>query len=149
MYSGKKSNQSIRQQVFIKCFELERLIVSCDNLLNIMFGGGVMRNKKLQKGSLIQISREEQLSSPLANFATEIDLLRVLSDKSKASIKSILALPAKPLKHIISDINIVQEKIPSSSSINQPPTEQAQAAVPPSMPFKLKTPLLNLSLKPF
>lgn len=108
MYSGKKSNQSIRQQVFIKCFELERLIVSCDNLLNIMFGGGVMRNKKLQKGSLIQISREEQLSSPLANFATEIDLLRVLSDKSKASIKSILALPAKPLKHIISDINIVQ-----------------------------------------
>ena len=31
----------------------------CEQLLPIMFGGGVIRNKKLQKGSLIQVGRDD------------------------------------------------------------------------------------------
>jgi hypothetical protein len=60
VFNGKQSPSHIRHQCFTKCFELERLINSCDQLLHILFGGGVIRNKKLQKGSLIQVSRDDE-----------------------------------------------------------------------------------------
>jgi hypothetical protein len=60
VFNGKQSPSHVRHQCFTKCFELERLINSCEHILYIMFGGGVIRNKKLQKGSLIQVGRDDE-----------------------------------------------------------------------------------------
>ncbi|MBS1889803.1 MAG: hypothetical protein JST59_00790 [Actinobacteria bacterium] len=58
--NGRQSPAHVQHQCFAKSFEFERLLNSCEQLLPIMFGGGVIRNKKLQKGSLIQVGRDDE-----------------------------------------------------------------------------------------
>ena len=55
IFNGKTASQNLKSYTFIKCFELEKLILSSNLILPIFFGGGVIRGKKLQKGSVIQL----------------------------------------------------------------------------------------------
>ena len=64
VFNGKMSSQNLKSHTFLKCFELEKLILANDNILPIFFGGGVIRGKKLQKGSVIQLSVEDQEAIP-------------------------------------------------------------------------------------
>jgi hypothetical protein len=160
IYCGKKAGQGLRHHVFSKCFELERLLNGCEQLLSILFSGGVIRNKKLQKGSLVHVSREEDALATLANFVGEIDLVNVMCSRQQASIRNLLGMPAKPLKRVVGTaggfINSIKKNIPvaSQSPPQQPPASVAPPVntvtpVAPAPPNKIKTPILNLAIKPF
>ena len=54
VWNGKTANPFLKSMALSQGFELEKLIMEGgENILQIFFSGGVMRNKKLQKGSVI------------------------------------------------------------------------------------------------
>ena len=97
-------------------------------MLPILFGGGVIRNKKLQKGSVIQISKEEEFNQNVSINLSSFELFDSIYLRKACSIENLLSIAPYPLKKVFNE-----EKKPS----------------PPTQNLKLKTPLLNLSLKPF
>lgn len=153
IYSGKRASPNLKQHVFSKCFEMERLLNSCDQLLGVMFGGGVVRNKKLQKGSLVNISREEDGLASLASFVGEIDLVNVICSKPQPSIRNLLGLPARPLKRITNErlttvTNPTKKAVPTLNYC-PPPSNPTPIPPAPAPSNKIKTPILNLAIKPF
>jgi hypothetical protein len=66
IFNGKTASQNLKSHTFIKSFELEKLILSSNLILPIFFGGGVIRGKKLQKGSVIQLHLDND-DLPLSN----------------------------------------------------------------------------------
>jgi len=54
VWNGKTANPFLKSMALSKGFDLEKVIMKGgENILQIFFSGGVMRNKKLQKGSVI------------------------------------------------------------------------------------------------
>jgi hypothetical protein len=81
VFNGRQSQPQVRHQCFAKSFEFERLLNSCEQLLPIMFGGGVIRNKKLQKGSLIQVGRDDEALRTFEDLLEAVDVLNLVSSK--------------------------------------------------------------------
>jgi len=118
VFNGRQSVPHVRQQCFAKSFEFERLLNSCEQLLPIMFGGGVIRNKKLQKGSLIQVGRDDEALRTFEDLLEAVDVLSLISSKkSQPTIKNLLALPPKSMKHVkgpvASQVSQVSQALPT------------------------------------
>lgn len=57
VWNGRSANALVKAQAVSNAFELENLLnKGREYLLQILFSGGVIRNKKLQKGSIIQFN---------------------------------------------------------------------------------------------
>ncbi|KRW99600.1 hypothetical protein PPERSA_01209 [Pseudocohnilembus persalinus] len=76
VWNGKTANPFIKSFSLSQAFELEKLIVKGgENILNILFSGGVIRSKKLQKGSIIQLnssSNDQTINKGKVNFILNI-----------------------------------------------------------------------------
>ena len=67
VWNGKNAHSSLRSTALCQSFELEKLInKGSDPFLQILFSGGVFRNKKLQKGTIIQLNTS--MRKPNANI---------------------------------------------------------------------------------
>lgn len=173
--NGKRSAHHVRQHAFLKCFEMEKLIESCEQLLTILFGGGVVRNKKLQRGSLLQMARDMEGFKTFAHFLGNVNILDILF-KGQRGITNMMSLPGRPLiratgtktttKQTMLETQQstqVQMQLQFSAQLsgngNHPQSQQLAQLSPqqspsptPSLALNInrpKPPMLNLSLKPF
>lgn len=68
VWNGKSSNPLVKSQALSNAFELENVISKGgEKLLQIFFSGGVIRNKKLQKGKIISLSSTSNKSPNKCN----------------------------------------------------------------------------------
>lgn len=70
VWNGKQANPLIKAQALSNAFELEDLLnKGKDPLLNILFSGGVIQNKKLSKGAIVTLDSSAQ--SETVNMGSE------------------------------------------------------------------------------
>ena len=135
IFNGKMASQGLKSYAFLKGFELEKLILGNGNVLPIFFGGGVIRGKKLQKGSVIQLTLEDEeaIDTETKKMIEDIGILKeIFQTTNQSHIVNILKASSTPLLLISNP----EKKVTSPPSL------------PPISSLKIKPPMLNLALKP-
>lgn len=85
VWNGKQANPFIKSIALMRAFDLESIInKGGEVLLQIFFSGGVIRNKKLQKGKIIQLNStsskppNKELEREIRSMSETIFLFRFL-----------------------------------------------------------------------